>query len=134
MTGSHILRLFGALLAAAILMSVLATVIAFLIYGSWETEARAVFANTRFAGIVAISAFTVFNLTCGLATVLLLRWKGWTGALAFAAGGAAAGLVFGLVSALAFGNPVDPVVLLVLAAIGAAMLPLVRVLARLWGQ
>jgi uncharacterized membrane protein len=58
--------------------------------------------------------------------VLLLLRLGRTGALAFALSGAAAGLAFAFASALAFGNPVKPVVLLVLAVIGALMLLLIR--------
>lgn len=131
MTGVSLIRLALALVGAALLMAALATAIAFVIYGSWETQEAAVMANTRLAGMVAISAFLAFNLTFGLAAVLLLLRLGRTGLAAFALAGAVAGLIFGVVSALAFGTPVDLVVLLVLAVIGALMLPLIRALARI---
>jgi hypothetical protein len=127
-------RLAAALLGGAVLMAVLATAIAFVVYGSWETQEAAVMANTRMAAMVAISAFAVFNATLGLAAVLLLLRLGRTGILAFSLGGAVSGLIFGLVSALAFATPVDPVVLLVLSVVGALMLPLVRALAGIRRQ
>jgi len=133
MNGIGFTRLAIALLGAAVLMSALLTAIAFLVYGSWEYETYAVMANTRFAALVAISAFTVFNLTAGLTTVLVLLRIGRRGALTFALSGVAAGLIFGLATALAFQRPVDPVVLSVLAVIGALMLLLIRALGGIRG-
>ncbi len=124
-------RLLVALLGAAVLMTALTTGVAFVIYGSWETTARAVTDNTLNAAMVAISAFLVFNFTLGLASMILLARRGRTGAGAHALAGAAAGLIFGIASAALFGTPVEPVVLLVLMGISAVMLLLARALAGL---
>lgn len=129
MSGVSWPRLAAALVGAALLMTALAAGIAFVIHGFWEISATAVMAQTRQAALVAASAFTVFNLTFGLAATTALLRARRTGLLAFATAGAAAGLAFGLFTAIAFGNPVQPIVLAVLTAAGALMLALIRALA-----
>ena len=129
MTGT-VVRHALALIGAAFVMAALGTVAAFIAAGMWETEGAAVAAATQEAGLVLISAFVVFNLTAGLAVLMVLRRIGRRGYLAHALGGAVAGVVFALVTAQIFSAETGLEVVAVLAVAGALMLVLTRAFLR----
>jgi hypothetical protein len=125
------------LAVAAALLAAVGALIAFLVAGASLATGEEVRAVTLRAGIVLLIAFLLFALTLGAATRWLLGRMGRRDGPALAAGGAAAGHLYAL-AAVALAPPgvpayAGPVLAVVLALTGAALLPLARSLARALG-
>ncbi|MEM6440477.1 MAG: hypothetical protein AAF763_12380 [Pseudomonadota bacterium] len=126
-------RIAAGVLAPALILTVIATLVAFLVYGSALSTGEEVRMRTTTAGLTAVAAFFGFALTLGLLAFLGLWIARKRSVAAFAAAGAAAGLVFGIV-ATALAGEADLGGAAGFAVTGAAQLLLARWLAKVRGK
>lgn len=119
-------RLAAGLILSPAVIAALATAVAYAVAGSALPDAASVHAFAQQAAAAALLAFLAFMATFGLGTIALL-WAGRRrGALAFAAGGGIAGILFAGLTALLFSAPLNLAQPLILGGMGALSLLVVR--------
>ena len=136
-TGPRPYPLLGVLLSLVLAAVVLAALLTAIVYlgATLEFSSRAAaLAETRRAAGMLFIALPGYAVTFGLAAILILdRWFGWRRPLAFAAGGALAGVLGAALQAAMVPMPggSGPGAYIAAAGISAALLLLARVLLSL---